>query len=659
MKRTTYMGLLLLLLIAGFVSYSTIYNTQQWQDITRYYQTISTNITARVNLWQENYSHSKNESVQLLAMLRNQEYKELTAILEQKQQEYEQGVGADVDVSTAFSAFSTNAPEDSQYLDEWIAAFPNSFSPYHARGEYYESIGWKWRGGAFSNKTVQWRFNKMRDFHAKASVDYEQALQINPKLVTIYSNLISLSKAGYGDKVEREYLRKGLAIDPASYVVRKSYLFNLMPRWGGSYQQIDAFIEDTSHYVGSNPKLKPLLGFRYYIEAFNADKKQQYQKAITLMDKALEKGDKNWFYKRRADAYYKIEDYDSAMQDYNKAIEMWPSSVSALIGRARTYKRLKQMDKVLPDLNLAIKLAPYNRVALWDRGALLEKEEKYDAALADYTAALYYHEDVAGLWFDRGRIILRQFKDNHRAIEFLAKAAELEPDNPWYLYEYAVALNPLMDCKIYPVLRDYQKSCINSDKSICKAIYTDWADSFILKIEKDNYCPVEVKEYSFIYIDEQINTAFPNTIGKLTCSDLNIEEGEYSFKCKSDDISAEVIIMDNSEAVGLGVSTNVTNKFEEFIAESEQWPEDVREAISKVGQGKKVIGSDSQQHDFLWVHYRFGKELTTYHVEIFFTGLGKKMLRVDVSYFRKDNKNYSEQLQLFMEQLNQHLGSLD
>jgi len=182
-----------------------------------------------------------------------------------------------------------------------------------------------------------------------------------------------------------------------------------------------------------------------------------------------------------------------------------------------------------------------------------------------------------------------------------------------------------------------------------------------LKIEKDNFCPVEVKEYDFIYIDDQINTAFPTTLANLSCEDLNIEEGLYSFKCKNKNINAEVMIIEDDEVIGQGISTVVAEEFDELMASLDLQIEQQQEGISRVGLGKREFGDNDQQRDFIWAHYQFefDKETAVYHAEIFVTGLGAKILRVEISYFTADSENRSEELQLFMEQLNQHLGSLD
>ena len=64
----------------------------------------------------------------------------------------------------------------------------------------------------------------------------------------------------------RAALNSALEISPASYKIRAHYLYSITPRWGGSFEEMQAFINESLTHVSENPKLELLLGI-FYAEA--------------------------------------------------------------------------------------------------------------------------------------------------------------------------------------------------------------------------------------------------------------------------------------------------------------------------------------------------------------------------------------------------------
>ena len=94
------------------------------------------------------------------------------------------------------------------------------------------------------------------------------------------------------------------------------------------------------------------------------------------------------FYKTRGESYYAEENYDLALADYNKAIEIYPRLVSAYILRARIYKEQENYDFALADYNRAAKINPNIYYVYLNRAEIYQQKKEYDFALADYTKAI-------------------------------------------------------------------------------------------------------------------------------------------------------------------------------------------------------------------------------------------------------------------------------
>ena len=85
-------------------------------------------------------------------------------------------------------------------------------------------------------------------------------------------------------------------------------------------------------------------------------------------------------YYNRGDAYSEIGEYEKAVADYNKAIQVDPNDADAYYNRGCTYGEMGEYDKAIADFNKAIELAPNDADAYYNRGcAYSEKGEAPEA----------------------------------------------------------------------------------------------------------------------------------------------------------------------------------------------------------------------------------------------------------------------------------------
>ena len=87
--------------------------------------------------------------------------------------------------------------------------------------------------------------------------------------------------------------------------------------------------------------------------------KGQYDLAIAEYSKAIEMNPKSEMaFLKRGDAYVGKWDYGLAIKDYSMAIEINPRFASAYIARGRAYGTLGQYDRALADINKAKEINP-------------------------------------------------------------------------------------------------------------------------------------------------------------------------------------------------------------------------------------------------------------------------------------------------------------
>ncbi|MDI1243490.1 MAG: TonB family protein [bacterium] len=93
------------------------------------------------------------------------------------------------------------------------------------------------------------------------------------------------------------------------------------------------------------------------------------------------------FYSKRADASLAKGDVDSALADYDKALEIKADDPTLYVSRGKALFTKNSFDQSVKDYDKAIELAPKTAVAFLNRGASYEKLGDVQKALTDYRSA--------------------------------------------------------------------------------------------------------------------------------------------------------------------------------------------------------------------------------------------------------------------------------
>jgi tetratricopeptide (TPR) repeat protein len=137
-----------------------------------------------------------------------------------------------------------------------------------------------------------------------------------------------------------------------------------------------------------------------------------------------------------SDADQSIEqgDYDQAIADCNRAIELAPDLAAAYHKRGFVHAyHLYEYEKAIADYDRAIELDPKHKWAYGDKGCALRELGRYDEALAALDQAIQLDPDFAWAYNERGRVY-SEIEEYERAIEDYDKAIEFAPE---YKYAYA------------------------------------------------------------------------------------------------------------------------------------------------------------------------------------------------------------------------------
>lgn len=231
-----------------------------------------------------------------------------------------------------------------------------------------------------------------------------------------------------------------------------------------------------------------------------------------MKDEAVE------FYIRRGNALYNNKDYDSAIADYNKALEINPNDALALYNRGFIWVANQEYDNAIKDYDKVIEIDPSYISAYVIKASVLKVIGKYNEALENYNKAIEIYPSFANAYYNRGLALKEQNVDLDRSKQDFQKYLELTDDenDNWAKYAkyYIESIDEINDkelsdivnlvVKIKDVLLIKEK-CIThyTSLSVLKSLILD---NTKFRLSEGNFMndPSEGKEF-FNFLDYKPN----------------------------------------------------------------------------------------------------------------------------------------------------------
>ena len=135
-------------------------------------------------------------------------------------------------------------------------------------------------------------------------------------------------------------------------------------------------------------------------------------------------------------------DYDRALQDYTKAIDLKPNDAEAYNNRGGAYYLKEEYESAIIDFTKAIDLNPDYAEAYNNRGVAYHLKEDYESAIADYTKAIQLKPDYAIAYNNRGRAYGVKDKVDRSTNRPNSPSAKLAVIRAIKDYNPAIGLNP-------------------------------------------------------------------------------------------------------------------------------------------------------------------------------------------------------------------------
>jgi beta-lactamase regulating signal transducer with metallopeptidase domain len=185
------------------------------------------------------------EAQELRDLLMQSQFAELDRRMNGYQGGYKSHVLNEDALLRAFAAFDVADPALEPKLNGWVAAFPRSYAAHLARGGYYFVCGTQTRGTRDVAHTTAAQLSGMSLYYGKAQQDLKDSLALDARPLLSYNLLIRIEMESGTQQAARSFLNAALKIDPKAMSVRRAYMRSLQTRWGGSLNEMLAFMQET------------------------------------------------------------------------------------------------------------------------------------------------------------------------------------------------------------------------------------------------------------------------------------------------------------------------------------------------------------------------------------------------------------------------------
>lgn len=299
----------------------------------------------------------------LRALLWHERYADLTRYVEQFQSDFEADPRREYWPSDAGDTFDSAEPDLLRGLDAWVAATPESFAPYLARGRYWVTVAYARRGAKWARDTAPEHLAAMKQAMDRGLADLDRAIALRPRLVAAMRTKISAFRSRGALQEMRQTVDQALAVCPSCFQVRATYVGSLVPRWGGSYEAMLEFAQERSDT--SNRRMRLLPG---YVDRDRAEVlliEERPREALVAIERACALGEYWEFLERRADVRDHLNDLSGALADLDRAITLRPGHPRLLIWRAYVHRRAQRWEAAGRDLLAGIRMDPTDWRARW------------------------------------------------------------------------------------------------------------------------------------------------------------------------------------------------------------------------------------------------------------------------------------------------------
>ncbi len=265
--------------------------------------------------------------------------------------------------------------------------------------------------------------------------------------------------------------------------------------------------------------------------------------------------------------------FDRAIQDYDQAIRLNPNYALAIYNRANAYKGKGEFDRAIEDYDQSIRMNPNYAPAFNNRGNAYYGKGEFDRAIQDYDQAIRMNLNYTAAYDNRG-LAYKHKGDSERAIKDFDQAIKLEPKSALTYFHRGQA--QFSSGQFDLALKDFASAHQRRPKDVYTIIWMYLAqarsgDNTQTELQK-NAAGMDMTKWPAIVANLYLGEATPESA--LAAAADPDPRKEKSHLCEANFFLAErAVLMGNRvEAMSLlqkAVDTGATLNFEYWAAKDE------------------------------------------------------------------------------------------
>jgi tetratricopeptide (TPR) repeat protein len=234
---------------------------------------------------------------------------------------------------------------------------PGSYVAHLARAIYYLKVGQASRGNLVIADTSEAQLSGMDTAFAVASQELRKSFPLDRKPLLSVFYALDIGKFGGDAAHNLELLHASVAIDPRNFIVREMYEQTLQTAWGGSTDEIRAFVAQCKRAGLPAAQMKALRSVVYADEAWidEFDNKSYKRAAAEYLEAAKLSGDDTCVL-CAGKMLAKAGDFPDSARVLTRYLARHPDSADALETRAYVYFELKRGSDAVRDCKRAAPL---------------------------------------------------------------------------------------------------------------------------------------------------------------------------------------------------------------------------------------------------------------------------------------------------------------
>lgn len=432
----------------------------------------------------------------LRPLLNQERFSQLTEEMEELQKDYEVDYTREDYLFEAIKkvlpkdgGFVTEDPDFTATLDKWEHESEQSHIPYVVQCRYFYNVGFERRGLEWAKDTTAQQFEEMRHFLDLSDKKCEVALSKNPKSSIAYATMIASAKGTSGRERKLSILRRARENLESSYRVDLAFLESLEPRWGGSEQAMEVFVDRATRDRPNDVFSLRLKGRLRYLKAIPRFEQGEHHLALRYMDEAIDLYPSRKHLSYRAWVLGNLGEYEAAIEDLRAVLNRYPRAEWENQYLARTLRSTGQYSEAVQRWDELIEWHDDKAMVFQQRAYALWDLDEYEKAEGSLLKSLEIDPDNKYTWTGLGRLYSYELKEIEKAELAFEHAIGIDPDNPVPYYEAGALFYWAADKRANEYLKKYLEVCALVGD--CKKDHIHFAEEFFECLEPDSGCDWE------------------------------------------------------------------------------------------------------------------------------------------------------------------------